>query len=462
VQLYLCVVMTETKLFGTNGVRGVINESLTVDIVLNLGRAIGTVLGPGKIAIARDSRMGGEMFVHAVCAGLLSAGCSIVDIGPAPTPTLQFFIPHSESAGGVMVTASHNPAQFNGVKAIGSDGVEVARSVEDQIESIYRFQKFTLASWSSIGTVVQNMSAPRQHIDSIKTFVDADTIRKRKITVVIDSANSVGGLVTPLLLRELGCRVISLNSQLDGHFPGRPPEPIAENLSELCNAVKSVGADLGIAHDGDADRARFVDETGRVISGDQSFAVIAKRILAKHPGSTLVTPVSSGRLIEDVANEVGAKIEWTKVGSVDVSHRLMEINGTLGGEENGGVFFPPHQPVRDGSMTSAQIVDIIASEEKSLSELVEELPRYFSVKTKVPVPVEKKDQMNSALLSVTEGQDRITMDGVKILYDDGWILLRPSGTEPLYRCFVESKSQERADQLSRQGKKLIEEALKQI
>jgi phosphomannomutase/phosphoglucomutase len=453
--------MTDTKLFGTNGVRGVINDTLTVDIVLDLGKAIGTVLGPGKIAIARDSRMGGEMFVEAVSAGLLSSGCSIIDIGPAPTPTLQFFVPRSGAVGGVVVTASHNPAKFNGVKAIGSDGIEVARSVEDDIEAVYHSKKFTKAEWSSIGSTVSDTTAHRQHIDSIKTFIDVAAIKKRKLIVVIDSANSVGALVTPILLRELGCKVVSLNSQLDGHFPGRSPEPIAENITELCKTVKSIGADLGIAHDGDADRARFVDENGRVISGDQSFAIIAKRILSKHPGSTLVTPVSSGRLIEDIASAAGAKIEWTTVGSVDVSHKLMAIGAELGGEENGGVFYPPHQSVRDGSMTSAQIVEIMATEKKSLSQLVNELPEYYSIKTKIPIPIEKRDRINKTLLALTKDQKRITIDGVKLIYDEGWILLRPSGTEPLYRCFVESSSQESAAALSDRGRALIEKAIAQ-
>jgi phosphomannomutase/phosphoglucomutase len=453
--------MTDTKLFGTNGVRGVINDTLTVDIVLDLGKAIGTVLGPGKIAIARDSRMGGEMFVQAVSAGLLSSGCSIIDIGPAPTPTLQFFVPRSGSIGGVVVTASHNPAKFNGVKAIGRDGIEVARTVEDEIEAVYHSKKFTKAEWSSIGSTVYDTTAHRQHIDSIKTFIDVAAIKKRKLTVVVDCANSVGALVTPILLRELGCKVVSLNSQLDGHFPGRSPEPIAENLTELCKTVKSIGADFGIAHDGDADRATFVDETGRVVSGDQSFAIIAKRILSKRPGSTLVTPVSSGRLIEDIASAAGAKIEWTTVGSVDVSHKLMEIGAELGGEENGGVFYPPHQSVRDGSMTTAQIVEIMALEKKSLSQLVNELPEYYSIKTKIPIPSEKKDRIKKALLKLTKDQKRITIDGVKLIYDEGWILLRPSGTEPLYRCFVESSSQESAMVLSERGRALVEKAIEQ-
>ena len=432
-----------------------------MDLVLDLGKAIGSVLGPGQVAIARDSRMGGKMFTQAVIAGLLSTGCSIIEIGFAPTPTLQFFVPRSGSSAGVVVTASHNPAEFNGIKVIGKNGIEVSRSIEERITDVYYSKNFTVAAWNEIGSVVQDASALRQHIEGIKTHVDTAAIRNRNLTVVIDSANSVGALITPELMRELGCKVISLNSQLDGSFPGRSPEPILENVTELCKTVRSLGADIGVAHDGDADRATFVDESGRVVSGDQSFALIAKSILSKRPGSTLVTPVSSGRLIEDIASSAGARIEWTTVGSVDVSHKLEEIEGDLGGEENGGVFYPPHQSVRDGPMTVAQIVEIMAIEQKPLSQLIDELPEYYTIKTKIPVPTEKMNHIQKALLKLTEGQKRITIDGVKIISNEGWILLRPSGTEPLYRCFVESNSQETATVLSERGRILIQKAIEE-
>jgi phosphomannomutase/phosphoglucomutase len=216
---------------------------------------------------------------------------------------------------------------------------------------------------------------------------------------------------------------------------------------------------MGIAHDGDADRATFVDEKGQVLWGDQSFALIASRVLARKSGSTLVTPVSSGRLIEDVAKQAGAKIVWTEVGSVVVSHKVQEIGAELGGEENGGVFYPPHQPVRDGPMTAAQMADIMAADGASLSDLIGKLPKYASAKTKVPVPAQKKDRILTALLQMTENQNRVTLDGVKLIYDEGWILMRPSGTEPLWRCFAEGKSQKIADRLSQKGVNLIREAI---
>jgi len=448
------------KMFGTNGIRGLTNEELTVDLMLKLARAIGTVLGPGQIALARDSRMGGEMFCRVVSAGICSTGCSVTDLGLVPTPTLQFMVPRLDCVAGVMVTASHNPPEFNGIKVIGRNGIEVSRDIETQIETKYHTGDFTVTDWKNIGQVNHNDSALHQYLIGIKSHVDIESIRNRNLTVIIDGANSVGAQATPQLLRELGCKVISINSQLDGSFPGRNPEPTPENIFELSRAVKSTGADIGIAHDGDADRATFVDETGRVLWGDQTFALIASRVLSKKSGSTLVTPVSSGRLIEDVVKQAGATIDWTVVGSIVVSHRLAEINGDLGGEENGGVFYPPHQPVRDGAMTAAQIIEIVAIEGKALSQLVEELPVYFNTKVKVPVPSDKKEVILQLILELTEKMDRITRDGVKILYDEGWLLIRPSGTEPLYRCFAEGKTQETADKLCKIGVDFINKAIK--
>jgi phosphomannomutase/phosphoglucomutase len=431
-------------------------------MVLDLARAVGTVLGLGKAAISRDSRYGGTMFSNAVISGLLSTGCSVVDIGPAPTPALQFMVPKLGCVAGVMITASHNPPEFNGIKVLGANGIEVSREVESQIEDAFNERQFTAVEWDAVGEMFEYDNAIREYVDAIKPHVDGNAIQQRNLTVVIDGANSVGSLATPLLLRELGCKVISLNGQLDGAFPGRNPEPIPENLVDLANTVRSLEADIGIAHDGDADRATFVDENGRILWGDQSFAIVAARVLARKKGSTLVTPVSSGRLIEDIVRSAGAKIDWTVVGSVVVSHRLVETGAELGGEENGGVFYPPHQSVRDGAMTAAQVIEIMSVENKKLSELVAELPTYFNAKIKVPVPGHKKSPLLDVLLALTEEQERITIDGLKLMYDDGWILIRPSGTEPLYRCFSEAATQEGADRLAKRGEELIKEALAKL
>ncbi len=435
---------------------------MTVEMALDLGRAVGSIVGPGNFAVSRDSRFGGGMFVHAVASGLLSTGSTVIHIGPAPTPTLQFLIPRLDCVGGVMITASHNPPEFNGIKVMGSNGIEVNREVETQIEASYSKKDFAAAEWRNVGVYRKYDGAIRTYLDAIKFHVNVEEIENQNLRVVVDCANSVGSLATPQLLRELGCKVFSLNAQLDGKFPGRDPEPTPSNLSYLSQIVKSVGADIGIAHDGDADRATFVDENGNVLWGDQSFAIVASHVLSMKKGSILVTPVSSGRLIEDVANAAGAEIDWTVVGSVQVSHRLEEIGAVLGGEENGGIFYTPHQPVRDGAMTAAQVLEIMAIENKKLSELASELPRYFSTKVKVPVDPERTKDVMKSLLKLSEGQNRVTIDGVKLICDDGWFLVRPSGTEPLWRCFSEASTQESADELAKRGEALLKEAIARV
>lgn len=448
-----------TQLFGTNGVRGIINREMTSELALKISQTVGTVLEGEEVAVGRDCRMGGEMLQHAVTSGLLSTGKSVVDVGFVPTPALQFIIPKLGCTGGIMITASHNPPEFSGIKVMGSNGVEISRALEKKMERVYFEEAFEIADWTEIGSIRMYDTTIENYLQAIKTHVDVDTIKERQLKVVIDGANSVGSLATPILLRQLGCRVISLNAQMDGMFPGRDPEPIPENLEMLAQAVKAVGADFGVAHDGDADRATFVDEKGNILWGDQSFAIMASYILEEYENPTLVTPVSSGRLIEDVAHKAGATIDWTVVGSVDVSHRMLEINAEMGGEENGGVFYPAHQAVRDGAMTVAKMAEIISVENKTLSELVADLPQYNSVKISVDIPDDKKLDILDPLLELTEDQERITIDGVKLIYNDGWVLMRPSGTEPIWRCFAESESEERANELAKNGKDMILKAL---
>ena len=217
----------------------------------------------------------------------------------------------------------------------------------------------------------------REYIEAIKTHVNVEEIKKRSFRVVVDPGNGVGALAAPQLLRELGCKVFTINANIDGTFPSRPSEPKPENLSDLAAVVKAVNADFGVAYDGDSDRAIFVDENGTIHWGDRTFALIEKEFLKQNPGETIVTPVSSSSLVKDIAEAYNGEVIWTKVGSVDVSYKMKEINAKLGGEENGGVFYGPHQPVRDGAMTTALILDILAKTGRKLSELLNELPKYF-------------------------------------------------------------------------------------
>jgi phosphomannomutase/phosphoglucomutase len=443
--------MSQKKLFGTNGIRGLVNKELTPEMAVKVGLAIGTFFGKKNLLLGHDARTSGPMFSRAVISGLTSTGCNVFFAGMAPTPSLQFAVKNHRMDGGVIITASHNPPEYNGIKVIWSDGIEISHEQETEIENTYFDEKTQFAEWNKLGTVHELPGVNDEYIEAIKKHVNTAKIATKHFHVVVDAANSVGGLTAPILLRDLGCKITSLNANIDGTFPGRMPEPRPENLEELAKTVKAVGADLGVAFDGDADRSIFVDENGQIHMGDKTFAVVEKQFLIENPNSQIVTPVSSSTLIKDVADAYKGKIVWTKVGSVTVSQKMKEVKAKLGGEENGGVFYGPHQAVRDGAMTTALILNIMAETGEKLSKLVADQPQYFIEKGKIECPEDKKQKLLEKLLAQLKGANINTLDGVKIWFEDkSAILLRPSGTEPAFRMYAEAKTQQRA-------KKLVEE-----
>jgi len=440
--------MSSNKLFGTNGIRGLVNKELTTEMAIKIGSAIGTFFGRKNLLVGYDARTSGPMFAKAVTAGLISTGCNIFSAGMAPTPALQYAVKNHRMDGGVIITASHNPPEYNGIKVIWGDGIEISHEQEIEIEKIYFKNTATLAEWNKLGTTRDLVGVNDEYIEAIKKHVNVAKIAAKHYHVVVDAANSVGGLTAPILLRELGCKVTSINANIDGTFPGRLPEPRPENLQEMASTVKAVRADLGVAFDGDADRSIFVDENGEIYWGDKTFAVIEKHFLAANPNAKIITPVSSSTLVKDVADANKGVIVWTKVGSVTVSHKMKELKAKLGGEENGGVFYGPHQAVRDGAMTTALLLEIMAERGAKLSMLIAEQPQYFIEKGKVECPEEKKEKVLKKLVEQVKGANVSTIDGVKIWFEDkSALLVRPSGTEPVYRLYAEAKNQKKAFKL---------------
>jgi phosphomannomutase/phosphoglucomutase len=385
------------------------------------------------------------MFAKAVIAGLTATGCNVFFAGMASTPALQYAVKNHCMDGGVIITASHNPPEYNGIKVIWNDGIEISHEQETEVEYIYFENKTVFAEWNKLGAKHELAVVNVEYIEAVKKHVNIPKIAEKKYHVVMDAANSVGGLATPQLLRELGCKVTTINANVDGTFPGRMPEPRPENLQEMSAIVKAVSADLGVAFDGDADRSIFVGENGEIYWGDKTFAVVEKQFLIENPNAKIVTPVSSSTLIKDVAEAYKGEIVWTKVGSVTVSQTMKEVKAKLGGEENGGVFYGPHQAVRDGAMTTALILGIMAKTGNKLSELIAEQPQYFIEKGKVACAEDKKEKVHRKLLEQVKGANISTIDGVKIWFEDkSAILVRPSGTEPTYRLYAEAKTQEKA------------------
>ncbi len=440
--------ITGKTLFGTNGIRGLANTELTPEFAVKVGSAIGTFFKKGELIAGYDARTSGPMLAGAVIAGLNSTGCNVQLAGMAPTPALQFIIKKHKSDGGVIVTASHNPPEYNGIKVISKDGIEISREQEIHIESIYFEGKIRHADWHQLGTTKELPGVIDEYVEGIKTHVGKDSIKRKSFHVVVDGANSVGSLSAPFLLRDLGCKVTTINANLDGTFPGRPPEPRPENLKDIAQMVIAIKADLGVAYDGDADRAIFVDEKGDVHPGDKTFGLIEKYFLRKNKGAEVVTPVSSSSLVRDIAEQEKGKIIWTKVGSVTVANTMKQLGAKLGGEENGGVFYAPHIGVRDGAMTTALILDVMTRTGKKLSRLIAELPQYFIEKDKVECPENLKEKVLERLKQQVSNMNTNTIDGVKIWFKDrSAILIRPSGTEPIYRLYAEGKTKAKASAL---------------
>ena len=440
--------LSSRRLFGTNGIRGLVNKDLTPQMAIKVGTAIGTFFKRGKLIVGYDARTSGPMLARAVISGLNSTGCNVLLAGMVPTPTLQYAVKHHKLDGGVIITASHNPPDYNGIKVVWSDGIEISREQEVKVENIFFDEKMKFAEWSEIGETRDLPGVIDEYIEAIKSQVDVSAITRKHYHVAVDAANSVGSLAAPHLLRELGCRVTTINANIDGTFPGRPPEPRPENLRDLALTVKAVGADLGVAYDGDADRSVFVDEKGEIHMGDKTFALVEKYFLKDHAGEKIVTPVSSSTLVKEIAEAYGGEIVWTKVGSVTVAQTMKHLKAKLGGEENGGIFYGPHQPVRDGAMSTAIILNIMEKTNRKLSALLAELPKYFLEKGKVECREELKERVLEKLIEQLKGFEVNTIDGAKIWFKDkSGILIRPSGTEPIYRLYAEARTEQKALQL---------------
>ncbi|ASJ11967.1 phosphoglucosamine mutase [Thermococcus thioreducens] len=452
------------RLFGTFGVRGIANEDITPEFALRMGMAFGTMLKrEGRerplVVVGMDTRVSGEMLKSALISGLLSVGCDVIDVGIAPTPAIQWATNHFNADGGAVITASHNPPEYNGIKLLEPNGMGLKKEREAVVEEVFFNENFDRARWDEIGEVrKENIIKP--YIEAIKARVDVEAIRKRRPFVVVDTSNGAGSLTLPYLLRELGCRVVSVNAHPDGHFPARNPEPNEENLRGFMEIVKALGADFGVAQDGDADRAVFIDENGRFIQGDKTFALVADAVLRENGGGLLVTTIATSNLLDDIAERNGAKVMRTKVGDLIVARALLEHNGTIGGEENGGVIFPDFVLGRDGAMTTAKIVEIFAKSGKKFSELIDELPKYYQFKTKRKVEGDRKAiVVRVAELAKAEGYTVDTTDGTKVLFPDGWVLVRASGTEPIIRVFSEAKSEGKAEGYLKLGLELLEKAI---
>jgi phosphomannomutase / phosphoglucomutase len=430
------------RLFGTNGIREVVGGALTAPFVTRITGAIASVVPPGRpIAVGWDGRTSSGAFSRIVSATLALAGHRVVELGLLPTPAVQYSVPRVGAQLGIIVTASHNPPEFNGVKCIAADGLEATREFEESVEVAVEQGTSPSVPFDHVGEITSDQLGTHRYLDGILAQVDRARIAARRPTVVLDCANGAAVVTSPALLRRLGCRVVTINGQVDGTFPGHPPEPTEANLADLKRTVTAVGADLGIAHDGDADRAVYVDGTGRYVPGEEMLALLAKDAVERNHGGVVVTSISCPQSVEDAVRPLGGTVVYTRVGSPAISHEMRVRNAVFGGEDNGGLIFPAFQLARDGAMSAAATLDLLARKGRPLPDLLREIPHYSIIKEKVDCPVALRDRVLARVAEeLRAGAERVvTLDGLKVYRDGGWVLVRPSGTEPLLRIVAEAK-----------------------
>ena len=433
--------MVAKKLFGTSGIRGLIGSEVTCELALNVGKSLAYYLGnQGTVVIGYDTRTTNQMLDQAICAGLLESGVDVVKIGMVPTPLVGYATEKLDADAGIMLTASHNPSQYNGIKLWNKNGMAYTQAQERKIEEIYANRDYISVSWENVGKLSVNEEIKGQYIDDLVDMVDI----KKGLKVVIDCASGAGSEISPLVFRKAGCEVTTLNSQPDGFFPGRNPEPNAENLQTLMKTVVAIGADLGIAHDGDADRMITVDENGNISPFDSLLALISKQF-----DGDIVTTVDAGLCMDE---SVKGEVLRTPVGDVNVAEVIIERDAAFGGEPSGTWLHPDFCMCPDGILSGLRMAEIVSRDGK-LSELLAQIPQYPNIREKITCSKEAKvkvmENMEDLLRDAFDDiVDVNSLDGVRLTFsDDSWVLVRPSGTEDYIRITLESRDSQRAEEI---------------
>jgi len=432
------------QIFRAYDIRGIYGKDLTPEIAETIGKGFGTFLGGRRnLAVARDIRIGGEQLKNAMVSGLTSTGCDVVDYGITTTPVFYFGIARQNREGGAMTTASHNPREWNGFKLCREKGAIVGQgSGVEKIQQIIADGKFAKPSVKGKAETYEGV------IDEYCEFVLNKIHVEKKLNVVLDTGNSVSGIVAPGLFEKIGCKVKVLNEKLDGTFPSHSPEPTEAALQQLISEVKRTHADLGVGYDGDGDRAVFVDDKGRLLTGDFSSIVFASALMTKS-NRKVVIDVSCSSALEDSVKAEGGIPLVERIGRPFMMTRVLQENAVFGGERSGHFYFPHVFGLDDGTFASLKMTEILSRGSMSLSEVVDRIPKYYSTTVNVPFPDEHKFKTVSALKPKLEkmGFRILAIDGVKARDETGWVLLRPSNTEPLIRIFAEATTQDRLTQL---------------
>jgi len=447
--------MTEKIKISISGVRGIIGEGLDGRMTTSLASAFGQSLNGKPVVVGRDARPTGPQMRLAVLAGLAFSGNDVIDIGLVPTPTVGLMVKHLGAGGGIQISASHNPVEWNALKFFNDKGFFLNEEDFNRFMEFYKGGDFGKATWDRLGQLETRDDAIDIHIDRVLKFVDIEAIRARRLKVVVDGCRSVGGLILPRLLEQLGCEVIRLDCAADGQFT-RPLEPTPAHLGGLCEKVKETGADVGFAADPDADRLAMVSEKGLPLGEDFSLALTADYIAGK-TGSDIVTNLSTTMSLDDIAKKHGVKIYRTKVGEAHVVQGILEHGAKIGGEGNGGVIVPEVHPGRDAAIGTAVLCELMATrgKGKTISEIAAEIPLYHIVKDKVPAGEYDAGGIEKALSEKFGPPTVDRTEGLKMVWEDSWVHLRPSNTEPIIRIIAEARQLDKANQICRLTRDLL-------
>ena len=430
---------------GVSGVRGVAGEALTPQIVTSFAAAFGTYRGQGRVYIGTDTRPSREMLTQATVAGLLSVGCTPVQLGVAPTPTLQLYSRQVASVGSISVSGSHNPTEWNALKFFASDGVLLRPNQFTELLDLYHQGTFSRVAASEIQVVENDNSAVLRHREAVLAAVDQTAIRKRRFKIAIDCCNGAASIAAPTFLRELGCDVVETRTNPEGVFP-QDPEPLSENLGDLGALVRESGADIGFALDPDADRLALMNEAGAAIGEDLTLAIVVRHVLRRRPGPVVVH-IATSRVIDDIAREANVPVLRTRVGEIHVLDQMLESDSPVGGEGTGGVIVPEVNPCRDSFVAMAFLLEALTFDKESLTEQRNRLPRYSLVRKTVRCRPRTAAAWLRLLRQKYRHENLDLTDGVKILWDDSWLHIRGSNTDALLRVTAEANGAEQAERL---------------
>jgi phosphomannomutase len=446
---------------GVSGVRGVVGKGLTAEVAKRFAQAFALMLpGDATIVLGRDTRPSGPLLRDAVVSGLKLAGLKVVDLGVVSTPGVALMIKRLSADGGVVITASHNPAPYNGIKFMTPQGLNLPADQAARLKKIWQGKGFVIASHR--GSVRKDRRTHAIHVRAVCDIVDVPAIRGRKFKVVLDSINGVGGEPGAMLLERLGCQLVHLNAEPTGQFAHKP-EPVAANLAGLCQAVRAHAADIGFAQDPDADRLVIADEKGRCIGEEYTLTLTSAFVLRRATGP-LATNLSTTRMMDDVANAFGVKLHRTPVGEANVAERMVKSGCVFGGEGNGGVMDPRVVIVRDSFVGMALMLNALAETGKTVSQLAADWPRYEMIKEKFPCPLRAAPQILQRVRCLLAGRPQAKVndeDGLRVDLPQGWIHVRASNTEPIMRITTEATTPEIARALTHQVRAVADEVLGQ-